>query len=519
MKKIQDYIVKKEFYFFTIIVAFSLFPLFATSTFPVSDAPSHMYNAGLIKQMAVGHNAFLAEYLSFNPRLVPNWTGHFILSALLIFFSTETTEKIILVLIFAGLPFAVRYCINGLLESKAYFSYLSIPLAYNCYSGIGFYNFSLGLIFAFIVLGFFIRILNNKNPSWYHYLLFFFLFLSTYLSHIVAFSVACLSMATMYVWWAVACEKTTGWRKWVGKKIIFLIVSGLPVLFLSLRYLLETNNADTSFLYLENDELFEYFWGGKCFVVFGNHEAVWAGALVLLYFAVSAASLHEVFAKFGQNGYKHITFYLMLLILFFLLMYIKLPDGDGKGAYFSMRLVIITLLFIVLFASVSPLKPTFSFLIILLALLIDYKRLDFYREVNVINNSNAKLTLAQAKYVEDNSFIVPIDHSNNWLYGSFVDYLCYNKAVINLNNYECNTNFFPLIWKNERELRAIYDSLITFKGMADCKRKLSYRTIYYWISGRIEDQLTSEYDTLRNNLKNNCILINSNNFASLYKLR
>jgi hypothetical protein len=514
IKKYSGFLEPIFFYGF---VAFSLYPLFSVSTFPFVDAPAHLGNASLVKQLWTEPQVgFLHQFISFNHTLVPNWSGHFILACLLHVVSPEVAEKILLVIVFAGFPLSVRYLLHVIRKEKKFLSLLAVPIAYNCYSEIGFYNFSLSLIFLFLNLGFFYHKILSEKTKWFHYVIMTLLLGGSYFSHIVGFLITALFMAICYF---VYLSKLEGGilRGLFSQQSIFLGLAILPITVLAIIYTLSNHSDAGQISYLENGVLINHLKNGQLFMVFGGAESAWCVILSAVYGSVFLFSLIG-FAKDARR--RNVTPDAVLFLLFLLLLtaaYFYLPDGYGMGGFFSLRMAVMMFAFIIPFAAVSNAWNWLLWPLICLALVTHTQRLSFYKEIQTSGNRVATAIKDQSKFVESNSFIVVCDLQYNWIEASYSHYLCLEKPVVTLNNYEYNTLFFPLLWKSSK-MEVIHRALYNFKALELCKEVLGYHSIYYWVKGNPADQ-GSAGQALKKNLENNCTLVNSNIFASLYKLR
>lgn len=172
-------------------------PLFASYYFPSLDSPAHLYNAKLILELLQGDAFIVQHFYQFNPMVVPNWIGHALL-ALFYFICGEwwMAEKLMLVLYFVSLPLAVDYFIRTI-GGNRWLSFWSLPFVFSFVFSIGFYNFSLSIIFALLFLSkswkFFERQYSVKEI-----LILFSLLLMVYFSHGFTF------LLTLFIWGASA---------------------------------------------------------------------------------------------------------------------------------------------------------------------------------------------------------------------------------------------------------------------------------------------------------------------------
>ena len=483
------------------------------------DAPAHLYNASLIKQIGFGHNAFLEAYIRFNPVFVPNWLCHLIMAPLMPFFSPAVTEKFLLLCFFLGLPVAGRYCLSAINKDQKYISLLIIPFTYNFLNMISFYNFSLGLVFMLLTIGFFYRNFFSTDLKWHRYIILLLLLFITYLCHIVVLGITILYLFFIYLWYLINTYDFLI-KKWFSAKTIRLIVVIVPVVFLMGLYLKSIHSIKANYSFLSSQELFSYFKDGRLFTIYSSiEEQSHSNFMALFYLSAFFIALYLFVTNLSGLFYKKIDFYFLLAVLVMLVMYKLLPDGDGIAGYVSIRLSIIIFILAMLFISSANLENRYLMPLCVLIVFIHFQRLHYYKKVIKQTHTIAESIVEQSKSIEDNSFIVPFKYDDNWLSGHYSNYLGVNRSIICLENYECNTGYFPLAWKNRDEMWNIQQALYSFRNIDPIKNQLKNRPIYYWVLGNIDSKTDSISLKFKQDLVNNCLLINSTKFATLYKLK
>jgi len=78
-KRIEDFVFRKEAWFFGFFMVLSLLHFWLTRYVPSLDGPQHICNANVIDQLVKG-NPLFEKFYSINPVLVGYWSGHFFLS-------------------------------------------------------------------------------------------------------------------------------------------------------------------------------------------------------------------------------------------------------------------------------------------------------------------------------------------------------------------------------------------------------------------------------------------------------
>jgi hypothetical protein len=515
---IKAFLLKAEPIIFLLIVCANLYPLFAGKHLAFMDTPAHLYNAGLVKQMAFSHNLFLEKYLAFNHVFVPNWLCHLIMSPLLLIFSANVTEKILLVCFFVGLPFATRYCVSVINKNQKYLALLILPFTYNFLSMIGFYNFCLGLVFMLITIGFFYKYFIH-DIKWYHYIILLALLLTTYTCHIVVLGITLVCLFLIYLWHLISVYNFSI-RIWFSLKTIKLIAVVLPIVILMGIYYAKIQAAGTNNNFLSKQELFNYFKDGRMFTIFnGNEEQNHSNFLALFYLATIFIAFYLFVANFSKSFYKNVNFYFFISLLLLLVLYLKLPDSDGLAGFISIRISILVFILSILFIATCYLKNNYLLSLCAVIVFIHFKRLPYYNDVVKQGSSIAESIVEQSKLIEANSFVMPFKYDDNWFSGHYSNYTGLNKSVICLENYECNTGYFPLTWKDKDQIWNLQQSLSSFQNLTVIKQQLNQSPVYYWILGDLNSKTDSVSSKFKQALTGNCILINTTPVSALYKLK
>ncbi|MHB8402416.1 MAG: hypothetical protein ACYDCN_10415 [Bacteroidia bacterium] len=340
---LRNIVVKVEPFIFLCIVCSNLYPLFAGKYFPFMDAPAHLYNASLIKELLQG-NTLISEYIKFNPIFVPNSISYLIITPLLYVFSPHVAEKMFIVCYFIGLPLAFRYCVCAINKQQKYLSLLVIPFTYNFLMMISFYNFCMGFVFMFLTIGFFYKHIINENTKWYHYLILFVLFMLTYCCHIVVFGLLLICLLFIYLWFLLT-QFNFSVKKWFNLKTITLLIISLPVLYLTWVYFKAVHSINAQFVYLNSKELFDYFKSGRFLTIFnGDTEQIHSDFLALLYISTFLICIYSFLQNISASTHKTRQLYFLLPVLCSLGLYILLPDSDGLAGYVSIRICLLTFL-------------------------------------------------------------------------------------------------------------------------------------------------------------------------------
>src|SRR5262249_47677534 len=133
-----------------------LLPVWAFHFVPTQDGPAHLYNAQVIKDYG-NSAAGYKQYFKIPPNTLPNWTSHLLLAGLLFLFPPLVAEKLLVSLYILGFAGSFRYFLGAFGERCRPLSWAGLLVVYNRCFWMGFYNYCLGLLLFWVVLGYCLR--------------------------------------------------------------------------------------------------------------------------------------------------------------------------------------------------------------------------------------------------------------------------------------------------------------------------------------------------------------------------
>lgn len=445
------------------IALLHLFPVVFFSHYATLDGPAHVYNAQLINDLLSG-DPFISGYYRFNPAPVPNWSGHFLLSALLQLFSPETAFRIITGFTVLLLPVGFRYAVRQFYPKTPIASYLIFPFVYTFTFSLGFINFHLGLAFMLIAVGGFMQF--RKKPGVRNSLLLFILLIVTYFSHLVPFVGLgiFLALVTAYDFqqalYSSPEQRRLTLRRFFLRTLQLGSICLLPLMLASYYYLHLYDNSGKA--YLLKSQLLSELTNLRFLVSYdSNREQIPATLFFLCIFALFIVAFRQRISEISQPQpaqnnvwkavVKQLRFNDLLLAMaaVFAFLYFRLPDSTAAGGYVSVRLSMLFFLFLLLWISCfSYHRALISFSLIVLTL-IQYERVHVYYQVMREQQPLVKEALLLEKQIRPHTVVMPVNYSSLWLHGHLSNYLGYRKPVVILENYETHNTYFPLIWKQD----------------------------------------------------------------------
>ena len=198
----------------------------------------------------------------------------------------------------------------------------------------------------------------------------------------------------------------------------------------------------------------------------------------------------------------------------FLVLYFKLPDSDLSAGFISVRLNLMMFLFFIIWISRFNYPKWISVIGLTVILSSNFKLLKGHSSV-FENLSNEITEIMEIEpMIKENSIVLPLNYSNNWLTHHNSNYLGVEKPVVILDNYECNNSYFPLSWNCDANMLKLarggknkFDEILN-----NIEKETLNRVNYIFI------QNTKEFpDSLRTKILENFSLIKATENYALYE--
>lgn len=527
---------------FCIVTGLSLIPILSYKFFPTLDGPAHLYNATLVSNMLFDNNELLNKYFTFNSIPVPNWSEYIFLMFFKIFLPAYRAEKIILILYVVGYAFAFRHLILTLSPANVFLSYLVFPFIFSFLLFLGFYNFSLAVVFLLLSITFWIKF-ERTGFTKKRGIILFFLFNLTYFSHLFSFFwlliFICLYMAMQFILNII--HKEDNYRNLIfacSKKILFfLIVSFIPIIFMLMYF--HTNPAYQNKYYIDKVELIGWLKNIRPIIAlhFQKEEAftkkliyLLGGLLsIVIYNKISSISfIGKTMKEKGVaflKSFVNITDVWLIAAVLLLYLYFHLPDGDGAIGYVSVRLGYFFFIFLVLWISTQPLPKWLCIISAAVSLYCHFKLNNFYTKEEEKLNQVALECNNASEQISSNSVVLPLNFSDHWLHGHYSNYLGIDKPMVILENYESSLGWFPLKW-NDKEIPITRFGNWNMRHISclswnrGIEEQSSVHNIdYVFILGDWETKTDSCAIEIKKNLNEHYQLFSSTENCKLYKLK
>jgi len=427
----------------------SLVPVWAVRYFPTQDGPSHIENAWIIVQLVAGGAAY-ADVYTLNTWLVPNWTSHLVLAALLTVLPPLVAHKAFVtlhVIFFVG---AFRFLTASVDRSSRLLTLLAIPFAHNLLLYAGFYNFCVGVSLLFVTLAVAWNALPRWRP-WQHGLLLNLLLVALYYCHVVSHALALVSLAFL------ALVRTRADLRRTGPVVVALV----PTALLTAWFLLGFGGGEGAVVRKEPGDLLAWFVQLSSLTPYTLRDDFHVGKLVaLLFVALSAGTAIERSRAAAAEGRRWLwrpRDAFLGLSTGLGVAYLVAPDSVGSGSAISFRLALLPPLALIPWLQL-PSSAMFRRVCVLTATALALIHLGLVLQHNRRASAGLCEYTAGLESVERGETLLPItanvkggDSDAIAIYLHAASYYALQAGAINLANYEASTDYFPVRFRPGRD--------------------------------------------------------------------
>jgi hypothetical protein len=434
-------------------------PLWWFRYFPSQDGGSHVENADIVRRYSNPSSSLLRRYYVLATNRDLNWLGTLILAGLRTVASTSRAISLLVSGYVILLPISFLFALRSINPRAGPWAFLVLPFVYNYPLHMGFFNFAWSLPFFFLLVGWFLR---RGRPA-RSYVGFAALSLVLYFFHPGTWAMAALTIAilagvdTCSEWIAsaragsltLASGVRIGWR---GIGMPFLAL--LPALLLMLRFASHAGGVSSVRFVLQSRTavyaavlLNEFAFRNAL-----EHRLVQGFAAVLF---LCAAGLF--LSKLLRSSFSK-TDGLLLVSVMFLVLGFFVPDEMLSGQFLAPRLALFMCLTLILWLgsgirsrSVRDVALAVS-AIASVALLA--ARMPAYGQIDSLVSEYVSASAA----VEGNRTLLPLTFlpfgpevpghgripMNVHIFQHTAGYIASGRNVVDLANYEANTEDFPV---------------------------------------------------------------------------
>ena len=479
-----------------VLLVLHLLPVWGFKYFPTQDGASHIYNSYVLKEYHKHENYRLREVYELNTTLFPNWTSHVLLAALLYVFPPLVCEKIVLTLCIGLLPLSLFYFLNGIQKRNMVFGLLGFLFAYNYLLHMGFYNFVLSMSLFFFTLGYWWRVKDKLRLT--NIIVIYILLLATYFTHYHSYALLIISLTFFAFYSSVhsLLNGTSGYKETSNapmrrfgdsitklKPTLIFLVGLIPayfILFSYYFYLTNTHGSDGN--HKGFDWLNDYFFGMKSLVSFRD-DHILIGQVLLVFFAIAFVLTvinriwqyyqfreSEAWKETGERLWTRIVTQMdgfLIMAILITAMYFIAPWSGYSGGWINDRFHLYIFLVLLPFFAINVHRYA-NYAVAGVIIILSLWHLGYNVHTYTLLNRDIANALSLEGMDEEDTILM----STPGEWGGFSDSLGFepkyvepfghiecllatHKGIGYLNNYEANTDHFPLQYKN-KELPADY---------------------------------------------------------------
>jgi len=503
-------------------LALSILMIFLSSYNPSLDGPSHLYNARLLNSLLSG-NDFVQSFYSINKVPIPNLTDHFLLALFNIVFPPALSLKLLLTLCVCLLALSFRRLIGLVRPENIGLSAFSIPLAHSFLFYIGFYNFCLSQGLMVWAIFYYLKHLHSLGTyiNAKKYLAMLSLLTLVYFTNGLSFLLAGLVLLLLETGPLFALIKSKQFGR-IGRRVFWFASLWLPgvTCFIAFILLIPVPTVNPPVI-LSFHEHLQWIYHIRPLDVYSGIETKYTRGFFCLIALLTATGLYMGFKR-GSFLRESNLLPLLIATIAVLVLYFTVPDSASVGMM-SYRLCFYLFLFFILWLCVQQNIKVVKWAVIILVYCLNWM-LFFTQHWPVIKqlDSTAQEIVDASKYIKPNSIVLPIECTGNWCMEHFIDYTGIDEPFINPTNYEANTGWFPITWKNgvvdtafiNKEYR-IPHTLIWNEPSMGLNREIDY----IFVLGDM-NKVRTEYLPLSSNIKNKCSLtyFSNDSLIHIYKV-
>jgi hypothetical protein len=448
--------------FYAALVVLHLVPIWSAKYFPSQDGPAHINNANVLREYDHPDRTVFREYYVLNTNPEPNWAGHLILAALMYIVPMLVAEKLLLTGYVVLLALSARYAAGAVKEGAGWIAVLALPFTYNYLLHMGFYNFCYSLPMYFFVVGVWLR--HGDSMRLRHVALLALASLGLYFAHIVSLVTAYLALGALaliatgsdvFLW---RRGRSVGgrdvWRRFRSRCLIALCAL-LPTLALTLNFLSQKGTARSVPLAakLQWDRLYML----ESLVSYRDGEELLSRGVFWMFASLAAYVLARKILRKQWNRWDG----LLLVAAGYVLVYFRAPDAMSGGGFISHRLILYPFLALVLWFAAQTYDWVSRVAVQGVAVALALAMVALHTSTYARLNEYLDEYVSAADFIAPNTTLLPLCFTHNGHdEGAFLSrriglflhasgHIAAQRRIVELDNYEGNTTYFPVMFREE----------------------------------------------------------------------
>lgn len=443
-----------EKYLFFILLLLHLWPVLSVSYFVTHDGPAHLYNSKLINSLLFGHNSIVTGFYRLNPELIPNWTGHGLLSLFIIILKPALAEKLLICLYIVSIAIFFRMLVIKINPKAAVASWLIFPFIMSFPLHGGLFNFCLGVSVLLFILGYWQQHRNSINKK--NGIILFILMFVLYMCHLFVFITAIFCILFFILWESLIINKLNPLHpiknKEMRRKLIYLSAISIFPLILVVLFL-AAQSSKSLIVTPDLKEMIKWFCDVRPVIALNYHnEQAFSRPLFYVYIVLFLSAFADRIKKYRKKNSTVPNIHDEWLILsgIMLLLFLFMPDALFSGSISTIRYCLMSYLFLLIYFSANCPKY-FLYSGAVASVIISFLLIN-ERSISVKSLSETATDyMSSAEQIKDHSVVMTLDYSDNWMHNNLAAYIGTEKDIVLLDNYEAGLPHFPVQWKENRD--------------------------------------------------------------------
>jgi hypothetical protein len=445
------------------LIVWHLVPIWVFVYFPSQDGGEHINNANILRRYFTPSGALFREYFVLNRNPDPNWLGHAILVILMSVLPSNLAEKALLTVYVVAFPVSVRYALRAIRPDAGWVAVFSFSFVWNFLVHMGFWNYALSLPLFFFVVGYWTY--HRSDFGLRQSVALTALSLLLYFAHPVSYTLAvayiallgaCLTLIQGVLLVGTRQFTVRGLWKGVRHRLATPFYALSPSLGLFLAFV----GRRPSDWGPPGPDLWKRLRTLDSLIAYQESEVRLTTAVVWVFVATGIALL------LFKVWRRRITAWdgILAMVAVVIALYFRVPEVmAGGGSFVSHRLNLMAYLALILWFGAQTYHRVARWVVYgvvaALSVVLTAYRLPKYAE---LNDYLAELMSAEP-YIERYSTFLPLIYSYQGLdpsgyflstrTGPFIHVtgrIAASRNAVELENYEANTGYFPMIWRHER---------------------------------------------------------------------
>ncbi len=441
---------RRERWVFAGLLALHVAPIWFFAYLPTQDGPAHLANAAILRRLLTHSCAIVSEFYEINWQLAPNWNTHLILAGLGALFPATIAEKVVQTAQVAGLAYGLRFAIQRIAPTSRWLSLLALPFVFSSPFLMGFYGFSLGIVFYPLILAWWLP--RAETASGRDAIGLAGLALVSYFFHPLSFVISVSGLGFVLLaraWPGDSAGRFSRMLRFGRLPALAL----LPSLGLLAAFLLRPTEGGIVSR-LSPFELIDGFARARYLVSYGTWETWIAPAVTLLLVAAIAIGLRQTSRTSADDGLRT---GLGLQVVFLFALLFALPDSVAGGGYVSERIMLLFSLSVILWFAACQLPATVlsgaAIAGAVVALALNGAKVSMLPRMQ----EDLREYLLLKSEIEPGTVVMPMNYfpgTRSRGGGSSLrpditlhaaGYLSADRCLVNVNNYEAGrTDYFPI---------------------------------------------------------------------------